>query len=303
VAERDHDSAAGTAPDSLEAMAAKFFGPPAVPARVTLGAMSHPGKVRRSNEDHYLVVRRRRSREVLLTNLPEGLLAPSHDDAYVMAVADGVGGAAFGEIASMLALRTGWILTGRALKWHFSLTEREADELAEMAKVYGRLIHRALRARAEAEPELRGMGTTVTAALTVGLEAVVCHVGDSRAYRLHGGSLERLTHDHTLGRQLVEQGAVSSIEDVAPHLRNVLVNCLGGRGQDVQVDTHRVELADGDRLLLCTDGLTDLVDEAAIARTLTAHDSPQDVCQALVELALDRGGKDNVTVVVARYQV
>jgi serine/threonine protein phosphatase PrpC len=100
----------------------------------------------------------------------------------------------------------------------------------------------------------------------------------------------------------VEEGAVSSIEDVAPHLRNVLVNCLGGRGQDVQVDTHRVELADGDRLLLCTDGVTDLVDEATIARTLTAHGSPQAACRALVELALDRGGKDNVTVVLTGYR-
>jgi serine/threonine protein phosphatase PrpC len=106
VPERDHDRVAKTAPDSLEALTARFFGPPAVPVRVALGAMSHPGRVRRSNEDHYLVVRRRRSREVLLTNLPEGLLAPSHDHAYVMAVADGVGGAAFGEIASMLSLRS-----------------------------------------------------------------------------------------------------------------------------------------------------------------------------------------------------
>ena len=151
MAERDDDSVAETAPDTLEALTARFFGPPAGAARVDFGAMSHPGKVRRRNEDHYLVVKRRRSREVLLTNLPEGLLAPSHDDAYVMAVADGVGGAAFGEVASLLALRTGWTLTGRALKWHFSLTEREADELAEMARVYGQLIHRALRARAEVE--------------------------------------------------------------------------------------------------------------------------------------------------------
>lgn len=289
--------------ESLDDLAAKFFGPAVAPVRVDVGAMSHPGKVRSNNEDHYSVVRRRRSRDVLLTSLPQGFLPASHDDAYVLAVADGVGGAAFGEVASMLALRTGWDLSSNAFKWHFRVTEREAEELAEMIGAYVRLMHRAILERAEARPEFKGMGTTVTGALTVGLDAIIGHVGDSRAYLFHHGALRPLTRDHTVAQQLVDKGVVSSVADVAPSLRNMLVNCVGGPTPDVRVDTLQVQLASGDQLLLCSDGLTDMVEEPAIARTLNLPGTAQAACEALVELALDGGGKDNVTVVLARYQL
>src|SRR4051812_2543642 len=148
---------------SLEDLAAKYFGPAAPPVRVDLGALSDPGRVRRNNEDHYAVVRRRRSRDVLLTNLPAGFLTPVQDDAYTLSVADGMGGHAFGEVASMMALRVGWDLTGSAFKWHFKLTAEEVAEITELLSVYFRLIHGKLREQAAADPRLAGMGTTATA--------------------------------------------------------------------------------------------------------------------------------------------
>jgi serine/threonine protein phosphatase PrpC len=181
----------------VDDLAARLFGPTSPAVRVEFGAISHPGKVRLNNEDHFSVVRRRRSREVLLTNLPDGVVPKSlHDDVYAMAVADGIGGAAFGELASMLALQAGWDLTTHAFKWHFQVNETEADEVEELLKVYGQLIHRKLQDEAAHDPRLAGMGTTITGALSIGTDAFIAHVGDSRAYLFRDGSLERLTRDH-----------------------------------------------------------------------------------------------------------
>jgi protein phosphatase len=289
--------------ESLEARAARYFGPTAVPVHVEVGALSHAGKVRANNEDHFVVVRRRRSRDVLATNLPATLLRPVHDDAYALAVADGVGGAVFGEVASMLALQAGWELTAGAFKWHFKITESEAVELLEMLRVYGQLIHRRLQEASQADPRLRGMGTTITAAISIGLDAFLAHVGDSRAYLFRNGALELLTRDHTAAQQLVDAGAIGSVLEASRFLRHMLVNSLGGQRPEVEVDTRHVQLADGDALLVCSDGLTDMVPEAEIAEILRRGAEPQTAAQSLVQAALEQGGRDNVTVVLAKYSV
>jgi len=287
---------------SIDELAARFFGPSAPAVRAEFGAISHPGKVRTSNEDHFAVVRRRRSRDVVLTNLPDGFLPPSEDIGYGMAVADGVGGAVFGELASMIALRTAWDLTSSAFKWPFKMSEQEAKEMEVVLQLYGQLIHRKLVDRGEVDPRTRGMGTTITGAMTVGAEAFIAHVGDSRAYLFRGGELQRLTRDHTLAQQLVDAGAISSLAEASRVMRNTLVNCLGGHHREqIEVDVHRVELADGDSLLLCTDGLTDMVPEDEIGAILTRPADPPTTCRALVQKALDHGGRDNVTVVLARF--
>jgi serine/threonine protein phosphatase PrpC len=287
---------------STQDLISKYFGPSPVPVQVEFGALSHSGRVRSNNEDHYSIVRQSRSRQVLSTNLAAGFL-PSHssDDAYVLSVADGIGGAAFGELASMLALRAGWDLTTSAFKWHFKASDHEIEELSEMLQLYGKLIHGKLLERAESDPRLAGMGTTLTSAITIGLDAVIAHVGDSRAYLVRGGSLTRLTRDHTMAQQMVDAGVIPDIAHASRVMRHMLVNCLGGCTTEVDVDVRHVELADGDRLLLCTDGLTDMVEEDEITRTLGLHTSPDAACRALVDCALDHGGKDNVTVVLVAY--
>jgi protein phosphatase len=165
-------------------------------------------------------------------------------------------------------------------------------------------MHRTLREHAQTDPRYAGMATTITGAVTIGDEAFIAHVGDSRAYLARGGRLERLTRDHTMAQALVDSGDLPSLGEAPGFMRRLLVNCLGGRSRDdVEVDVRRVHLTDGDRLLLCTDGLTDMVGEADIARALVAHPEPQEACRALVDLALEGGGRDNVTVVLARFAI
>ena len=185
----------------------KFFGIETPLVKVQFGGATHQGLVRSNNEDHYVVVHRYRTREVLLTNLPADAYPPHQDSVYAFAVADGVGGAAFGELASELALRTGWELTTRAFKWGFSLSETEIAELEEGMRVYAQLIHR--RIKAVAEDSFRGMGTTLTGALTVGWDAFVVHIGDSRAYLHRNGNLFRLTDDQTLPELMVKSGNIA----------------------------------------------------------------------------------------------
>ncbi len=292
------------APDRLERLAQKYFGAEAVPVQVSFGALSHPGKVRTQNEDHFAVVRRYRAREVLLTNMPPQTYPPLCDNSYALAVADGVGGAAFGEIASMLALQAGYDLTTSAFKWPFKTSESESLELQEAIRVHVQMIHRRLLAESVVGSPLAGMGTTLTGVLTIGFDAFVAHVGDSRAYLFRDNRLHRLTRDHTLAEQLVANGVAKSINDPAvAGFRSVLINCLGGDFEDVSVDTCHVPLQADDQLLLCTDGLTDMVPESEIAQLLAMSRATPQISQSLIDAALDHGGKDNVTVVLARYSV
>jgi PPM family protein phosphatase len=280
----------------------RFFLPPPPPARVEFGAMSHPGKVRPNNEDHYLVLRRRRSLGVLLTNLPEEQSAPVADqDAYIMAVADGMGGAARGEVASSQALRTGVDLMLHAINWTMMYSEREVREASEKVRMFYRILNHILLEQARAEPGLAGMGTTLTTTFTAGLDAFVVHAGDSRAYLFRAGTLEQLTRDHTLAQHLVESGRIAPGSQEEHRTSHILTNYLGGPGRGGDADVHHLHLADGDRLLLCTDGLTDMVDDEEISRTLDQHPDTEDACRVLVERALERGGRDNVTAVLGRY--
>src|SRR5262249_9707418 len=127
------------------------------------------------------------------------------------------------------------------------------------------------------------------------------HVGDSRAYLLRGDDLHRLTHDHTLAQALADIGVISADEVVTHRFRHVLTRHLGGP-KPVKADVQQARLADGDQVLLCTDGLTLMLDDAAIARILREANSAQEACQALIDAALKEGGRDNVTVALARYR-
>jgi len=294
------NAAPGADTDELPAadeLLGKHFGPSPPPVRVTFGALSHPGLVRHNNEDHYLVIERRRTRSVLLTNLPAAALRPADDVGYVLAVADGMGGAAFGELASALALSSAWEQSPGALKWTWVVTDREVADLKERVELVFRRIDEALRERARQDPACAGMGTTLTGAYTVGPEAFLGHAGDSRAYLYRAGRLAQLTRDHTMA-QLARDAGLPVAERSWHH---TLTNCLGGGGDEVRVEFHHVRLADGDRLLLCTDGLTDMVPDDEIAAVLGRPAPPQEQAQALVDAALRRGGEDNVTAVVAHY--
>jgi protein phosphatase len=280
----------------------EHFAPPLPEVRVEFGAVSHPGKVRPNNEDHYLVFRRQRSRSVLKTNLPR-CLADHSEDAYMMIVADGIGGSAFGEVASRLALEAVWDLSLRQVRVSLKVNDHEATDLAAKAERGFNLIHESLVEHAEHDPRLAGMGTTLTAVHTIGAEAFVGHVGDSRAYLFRAGKLTRLTHDHTLREELIESGLADADTPSLRYVRHVLTRCLGGHRRTVKPESRRLTLADGDYVLLCTDGLHGAVEDAEIAGTLGAHPTPDAACQTLLNAALDQGGKDNITIVVARFAI
>jgi len=280
---------------------------PATSARVRIdvAALSDKGRIRQRNEDHYFVARGGRHLTTLLTNVPaEDIPSQAAETCYVMIVADGMGGHSGGEVASRMAIATLMNIILHAPDWILRLEDDEhAQKVMQRAADRCQQIHEALQMRGRLDPDLAGMGTTMTAALSLGDDLFVTQVGDSRAYRFRGGTLERLTRDQTQAQWLADEGVISQ-QDVARHrLRHVLTNALGGFHSDVRVDIKRWKLADGDRLLLCSDGLTDMVDDAHIADVLAREAGSDETCRLLVDSALENGGKDNVTVVLASYGI
>lgn len=269
--------------------------------RVDYGAATHQGRVRTNNEDRYSFCRFGRSLHTLLTNLPDQRLPRRLDEVgYAMLVADGMGGAAAGEFAAGLAVLTLVNLALETPDWILSSQETEVERVLErMAERYKK-IDDLLKESGEREPALAGMGTTMTVACSLGPRAVVAHVGDSRAYLLRAGALRRLTKDHTLVQHLLDAGMVQRADQVARHLRHGLAQCLGG-ADHCEPEVQQLTLTDGDQILLCTDGLSNMVPDAEIANILKQSPTAEAACQALVGAALDNGGQDNVTVVLARY--
>ena len=270
--------------------------------QVDIAAQTHQGLVRSANEDHYLVMRFGRTLDTLLTSLPaDQVPARAEEVAYGLLVADGVGGAAAGEMASRLALTTLVGLILHTPDWILSDQPQGVERVIERLAYRYRRIHEALCDQGLSDPNLAGMGTTMTVVGSLGASAVLGHIGDSRAYLLRGGQLHQLTRDHTWVQEMVDLGHLSAEEAARHPKRHVLIRSLGGQVPNVEGDFQRVWLAHGDQLLLCTVGLTNMVDDAFIASLLDGAATSKEACQALVAAALDKGGKDNVTVVLARY--
>jgi protein phosphatase len=272
--------------------------------RVDLSARSHPGYHRPNNEDHFLVTRIGRTLETLITSLPAGdVPARSEEVNYVMIVADGMGGHAAGEIASRMAISALISLALDVPDWILKVDEEHAREIKRRSRKRFQRVGAMLVERGRRDPALSGMGTTLTVARSLGRDLLIAHVGDSRAYLLRAGGLHRLTRDHTYAQLLVDTGQLAPDDVADSRHRHVLTNALGGSSEDVRVDTDLLRLNDGDRLLLCSDGLTDLVDDETITNILRNATRSSDACERLVQRALDNGGRDNVTVIVAAYRL
>lgn len=213
-------------------------------------------------------------------NQDRGLFIP-----YVGVVADGMGGHAGGEIASAIAVDT-----------FAGATENvPTEDLIEL----GHLANQRINTRGQ-EPELRGMGTTLVAISLDGDigQVSIINVGDSRAYRLIPGGLERITRDHSFVEDLIEQGRITRTEARTHPQRNIVTRALGIE-PDVEIDAFEVFVVAGDRFVLCSDGLVDEVEDSDIAEVLASVDDPKMAAKQLVELAVDAGGRDNITVLVA----
>lgn len=248
-------------------------------AVITLGSLTHLGRHKLSNEDTLCAV--------------TGLNAPPGTDA-LLAVADGMGGLESGEVASGMAIQ-GLLrrLSGDGL----------GDETLPGMHPYGmRLVSIVQEINAEihttaAHTAVARMGTTLTAAILAGATYSIAHVGDSRAYLLRKGELRQLTRDHSWVAEEVARGALTPQQAHQHPRRNVITRSVG-TDQNVRVDQLEGELQQGDVLFLCSDGLHSLVSDDEIGRTLSQE--PQRACASLVQQANSRGGKDNITVVIAR---
>jgi serine/threonine protein phosphatase PrpC len=271
---------------------------------VDLGALSHQGKVRKNNEDHFLISRVERSLETVVTNLPEGLIPQRFAEVgYGMLVADGMGGHQAGEIASRLAISTFVNLILHTPEWFMRVGKPEAEQVMERIAERYRVVDAMMREKAQTDPALAGMGTTMTLACSLGPILVLAHVGDSRVYLIRAGQCHQVTSDHTMAQGLVDLGILKPKEAGWHYFNHSLTRVLG-RGESLgEAEVQQLTLADEDKILLCTDGLTDMVQEQVIAAILGDSKTSDEACQRLVAAALDNGGKDNVTVVVARYRL
>lgn len=271
---------------------------------VDVFALTDKGHIRTRNEDHFLVVRCGRAIETVLSNIGDNQAGDLFEETgFGMVVADGVGGGAGGEVASRQAIYTLLSLALHTPDWQFRWGPKERNTVMWRMKDRFRRVNTALMREAAVDKSLSGMCTTMTVALSNGDDLIIGHVGDSRAYLLHGGKLVRLTRDHTLGARLVEDGTHHPDDRLVRELRNVLMQALGSGQTECLPDVHDYLLEDGDQVLLCTDGLTEMVDEKLIERVLNEAPSAKAACQSLIALALSNGGRDNVTAIVARYSI
>ncbi len=271
---------------------------------ISFGGGTHAGHVRPRNEDQYFIAKLAKSMRICSSSLPESETTRfSDEEGYLMIVADGMGGNAGGQEASTMAVQTVEAFVLDAIKWFVHRKGHEENALINELRLALQRADSDVLARADANPQLYGMGTTLTLAYSVGTDLFVAHAGDSRAYLYHSGRLERITADHTLVQVLVDVGAITP-EDARGHpRRHVVTNVVGGPSAGVQVEVHHRTLRDGDLLLLCTDGLTEYLTDTEIAEMLSQTTDPEQAAQQLIDVVLTRPAKDNVTVAVAKYRI
>ncbi|MEA2479182.1 MAG: family protein phosphatase [Thermoleophilaceae bacterium] len=237
-----------------------------MPLRVAEKAsLSDVGRARQGNEDSFL------------------------ERSPLFAVADGMGGARAGEVASKIAVETFDDITVDGAS--------PEEQLATVARTANKRIYEL----AQEDASRAGMGTTFTAAFVTGNELAIGHVGDSRLYRLRDDELERLTHDHSLVEEFVRQGKLTPEEAEVHPQRSIITRALGPE-PEVQVDTFTYPGRDGDVYLACSDGLTGMISEADVKEILSGRESLDDAAQKLIDAANANGGRDNITVVLWRLE-
>ncbi len=271
-----------------------MFGRSAKPIRVEVFGKTDLGRARDHNEDRFLVADLTRKTASLQPDVRKHDIGPR---GTLLVVADGMGGAAAGEVASEMATDTiyahllkTWNAEDEVTPQRFAYRLKEAVEVAN-ASIY---------AHAKAHPEVRGMGTTTTAAGVLNDHLYLTQVGDSRAYLIRGGQAYQITKDQSLMQRLVEAGELTEEEAAQSERRNIILQALGPDPK-VKVDLTHQELRRGDVLVLCSDGLSGQVKKEEIAQIVSTTPDLAAACDKLIALANERGGPDNITVVAARF--
>ena len=272
------------------------------PLTVRSFGLSDRGKVRETNEDHFLIAVLLKALQIQQTSLPQPDIHHSSDRSYLFVVADGMGGRAAGEQASALAIDSVESFVLESLKWFAACQGDEQDQVLTDFQNALREASLRVHTRATEHPELHGMGTTLTLAYSLNDELFVAHAGDSRCYLRRDGKLHRLTRDHTLVADMVRNGILPAEAAPRHRWRHVITNFVGGDSaeKEVDVELHKLKLESGDVILLCSDGLTEMLDDEEISRILQSQ--PEEACHQFVTRANDLGGRDNITSVVARFE-
>jgi protein phosphatase len=269
---------------------------------VDMFGLTDRGQVRRENQDQFLIATLHKVLRVHQSSLPADDITPliSDNRGFLFLVADGVGGRPDGQAASGTAVRSiAHYVTHLTDLYRRLDPEKEGAFLTELEESV-RKTHDILRVESEKEYGGKGGATTLTMVAALWPRAYLVQVGDSRCYHLREGHLELMSKDQTVAQALVDLGALSQTEARRSPLSGVLSSALGG--SEATPQTRTVEILWGDVMLLCTDGLTKHVTDAEIEAELLQIRSSEESCRKLVQLALERGGTDNVTVVIARVK-
>jgi len=258
------------------------------------------GQKRSENQDHFLIASLRRQMLVEQTDVP----GKQQEELYgcqegrLLVVADGMGGHHGGEQASRTAVESCAQYVLDMMQWFLKLApgneEDFEEELSDCLKSVQRKIWK------QGGSNIGRMGTTVTMAYLIWPRMFVVHAGDSRCYLLRGGELKQLTTDHTIAQQLVDSGGMTPDDAALSNWRHVLWNCVGGGDEQVRPEAVRCQLKHDDVIVLCSDGLTGMIDDSDIASIIDKSSSSKDATGRLIDAANKAGGKDNISVVVCR---
>lgn len=262
--------------------------------------LTHPGKVRKENQDHFLYCTLHKTMRVWGTSLPnpELLELPSQRLASFGLVADGVGGRTGGEEASRAALEAIANYVTHTMATFYTGDPTNETVFMEQLREAAGTSHQAVLARARSSGEKQGPATTLTAMIAIWPNLYVLHIGDSRCYRYRDGAVVQLTRDQTMAQDLVDSGVLPADRAPKSPFAHVLSSSLGGHA--TQPVVSKTDLKPGDVILMCTDGLTKHVTTERIVERLGRLTSSEQACRDLVDDALEGGGTDNVTAVVLR---
>jgi len=272
--------------------------------RVEIGARSRKGRGRPQNDDNYLTARLGRSQEILDTSLARADVPERFDEyAYAMLVADGLGDGGTGGVASRVTLSAFAHLALHYGQWNIRVDGDTAGRIIERAQRIYERVNDAVLKQGRMNAELWGMSSTLTAAYSAGDDLFIAHIGHSRAYSFRNGELTQLTVDHTLKERMVLAPGPQPLIHGNQDLRHILTDTIGSRAGLDEVEIEHFRIQDGDRVMLCTNGLTDVVNDEQIADVLGCRRNPGEDCEALAELAAETGAEDDVTIILADYRI
>ena len=267
---------------------------------IDVHGLTHIGKVRRDNQDNFLICALRKQMVVHQTSLPEPERLGGGPErlAFLAMVADGVGGGLKGEEASRLALEEVTLYVAGTMRCYYATGGQDDVEFTRSLQEAALQSSGEVRSRGQEDPDYQGMATTLTLFLGVWPKAYLLQVGDSRCYVFRNGELRQLTRDQTMAQELMDIGVLKPADAAGTRFARTLSSSIGGRLTDPVVT--RIDMTWGAVILLCSDGLTGHVSDERIRERLRTMSSARQACEDLLSDALDGGGSDNITIIVGR---